>query len=128
MRFAGSLHFSIYQFVPKEPALLHREGKPLLATRMSLCACDPRMVFRAKAKYFWATLVVIVENMVPLCHWLRAALDWASLAIDDEFALNYHANIVLWLTLPRFGRPYFIECGSGANTDFLFWLSFIMVQ
>ncbi len=101
MRFAWSLHFSVYQLEPEEPTLLHRERKPLLATRMSLCAGDPRMVFRAKTEYLWATLVVIVENVVPLCHWLRATFDQATLPIDDEFAPNYHANIVLWLTLPR---------------------------
>jgi len=57
------------------------------------------MVFRAKTEYLWAALVVFVENMVPLCHWLRAALDGAGLPIDDEFATNQRANIVLWLTL-----------------------------
>jgi len=101
MRFAWSLHFSVYQLEPEEPALLHSERKSLPASRVSLCAGDPRMVFRAKTEYLWTTLVVFVENMVPLYHWLRATLDGADLPIDDEFASNYHADIVLWLTLPR---------------------------
>lgn len=56
------------------------------------------MVFGAKTEYLWTALVVVIENMVPLCYWLRAALDRTSLTIDDKFAPNDHANIVLWLT------------------------------